>query len=141
MSFAAPSTVFAVFECIISCVMDLTRWPRQKTCLVCCVAMLVLVLPCALGWNVLSFIKPFGGSSTIMDLEDFIVSNCLLPLGSLTFVLFCTTRYGWGWKAFTEEANTGKGMTVKPWMRAYMTWVLPVVIAVLFVIGVINFFK
>ena len=141
MSFAALSTVFAVFECIISCVMDLTRWPRQKTCLVCCVAMLVLALPCALGWNVLSFIKPFGGSSTIMDLEDFIVSNCLLPLGSLTFVLFCTTRYGWGWKAFTEEANTGKGMTVKPWMRAYMTWVLPVVIAVLFVIGVINFFK
>ena len=141
MSFAALSTVFAVFECIISCVMDLTRWPRQKTCLVCCVAMLVLALPCALGWNVLSFIKPFGGSSTIMDLEDFIVSNCLLPLGSLAFVLFCTTRYGWGWKAFTNEANTGKGMTVKPWMQAYMTWVLPVVIAVLFVIGVINFFK
>ena len=141
MSFAALSTVFAVFECIISCVMDLTRWPRQKTCLVCCVAMLVLVLPCALGWNVLSFVKPFGGSSTIMDLEDFIVSNCLLPLGSLAFVVFCTTRYGWGWKAFTNEANTGKGMTVKPWMRAYMTWVLPVVIAVLFVIGVINFFK
>ena len=141
MSFAALSTVFAVFECIISCVMDLTRWPRQKTCLVCCVAILVLALPCALGWNVLSFIKPFGGSSTIMDLEDFIVSNCLLPLGSLAFVLFCTTRYGWGWKAFTAEANTGKGMTVKPWMRAYMTWVLPVVIAVLFVIGVINFFK
>ena len=141
MSFAALSTVFAVFECIISCVMDLIHWPRQKTCLVCCVAMLVLALPCALGWNVLSFIKPFGGSSTIMDLEDFIVSNCLLPLGSLAFVVFCTTRYGWGWKAFTEEANTGKGMTVKPWMRAYMTWVLPVVIAVLFVIGVINFFK
>ena len=141
MSFAALSTVFAVFECIISCVMDLIHWPRQKTCLVCCVAMLVLALPCALGWNVLSFIKPFGGSSTIMDLEDFIVSNCLLPLGSLAFVLFCTTRYGWGWKAFTAEANTGKGMTVKPWMRAYLTWVLPVVIAVLFVIGVINFFK
>ena len=141
MSFAALSTVFAVFECIVSCVMDLTRWPRQKACLICCVAMLVLVLPCALGWSVLSFFKPFGGSSTVMDLEDFIVSNCLLPLGSLAFVLFCTTRYGWGWNKFVAEANTGKGLKVKPWMRAYMTRVLPCIIFLLFVIGIYNFFK
>ena len=141
MSFAALSTVFTVFECIVSCMMDLTRWPRKKTCLICCVAMLVLSLPCALGWSVLGNFHPFGGSSTVMDLEDFIASNCLLPLGSLCFVLFCTTRYGWGWKAFVTEANTGKGLTVKPWMRAYMTWVLPVIVIVLFVIGIYNFFK
>ena len=141
MSFAALSTVFTVFECIVSCMMDLTRWPRKKTCLICCVAMLVLALPCALCWSVLGNVHPFGGTSTIMDLEDFIVSNCLLPLGSLCFVLFCTTRYGWGWKAFVAEANTGKGLKVKSWMRAYMTWVLPVIVIVLFLIGIYNFFK
>jgi len=140
MSFAALSTVFTVFECIVSCMMDLTRWPRQKTCLICCVAMLVLALPCALGWNVLSFVKPFGGTSSIMDLEDFIVSNCLLPLGSLAYVLFCTTRYGWGWDAFVKEANTGKGIKVASWMRGYVTRVLPVIIFVLFLIGIYNFF-
>ena len=141
MSFAALSTVFAVFECIVSCVMDLTHWPRQKTCLICCVAMLVLVLPCALGFNVLGFITPFGGTSSIMDLEDFIVSNCLLPLGSLAYVLFCTTRYGWGWDAFVKEANTGKGIKVPSWMRGYVTWVLPVIVTVLFLIGIYNFFS
>ena len=141
MSFAALSTVFAVFECIVSCMMDLTRWPRKKTCLICCVAMLVLALPCALGWSVLGSFHPFGGTSTVMDLEDFIVSNCLLPLGSLSFVLFCTTRYGWGWKNFVTEANTGKGLAVKHWMRAYMTWVLPAAILILFFIGIFNFFK
>ena len=141
MSFAALSTVFAVFECIISCVMDLTRWPRQKTCLVCCVAMLVLVLPCALGWNVLSFIKPFGGSSTIMDLEDFIVSNLLLPLGSLVFVLFCSSKkFGWGWDKFVAEANEGKGAKVKPWMRGYMRYVLPVIMFAFIIISIVTFF-
>ena len=120
--------------------MDLTRWPRQKTCLICCVAMLVLAMPCALCWSVLGDVHPFGGSSTIMDLEDFIVSNCLLPLGSLLYVLFCTSRYGWGWEAFVKEANTGKGAKVASWMRPYMTWVLPVIIVVLFFIGIYNFF-
>ena len=141
MSFAALSTVFTVFECIVSCVMDLTGWGRKKTCLVCCGAMALLALPCALGWSVLGSIHPFGGSSRIMDLEDFIVSNCLLPLGSLLFVLFCTTRYGWGWENFLREANTGKGLKVKPWMRVYMTWVLPVIITVLFLIGIYDFFQ
>ena len=140
MSFAALSTVFTVFECIVSCVMDLTKWPRKQACLICCVAMLVLSLPCALGWSVLSGVNPFGTGSTIMDLEDFIVSNCLLPLGSLLFVLFCTSRYGWGWEKFMAEANTGKGLKVASWMRAYMTWVLPIVVIVLFVIGIYNFF-
>ena len=140
MSFAALSTVFTVFECITSCVMDLTGWNRTKTCIICCGAMVILAIPCALGWSVLSFVRPFGGSSTIMDLEDFIASNCLLPLGSLAYVLFCTSRYGWGWDKFVAEANTGKGLKVAPWMRGYMTWVLPVAIAVLFCIGIYNFF-
>ena len=140
MSFAALSTVFTVFECIVSCVMDLTRWPRKKSCLICCVAMLVLTLPCALGFSVLSFVKPFGGSSTIMDLEDFLVSNCLLPLGSLAYVLFCTSRYGWGWDKFVGEANQGKGAKVAKWMRVYMTYVLPAMILILFAIGIYNFF-
>jgi len=103
--------------------------------------MLVLVLPCILGFNILSGVAPFGEGSSIMDLEDFIVSNVLLPLGSLCFVLFCVTRYGWGWKKFKEEANTGKGFKVAEWMRGYMTFVLPVIILALFVVGIYTFFK
>ena len=120
--------------------MDVTGWSRKKTCIINAIAMMVLVLPCALCWSVLKDVHPFGGTSTIMDLEDFIVSNCLLPLGSLAYVLFCTTRYGWGWDAFMKEANTGKGLKVASWMRGYVTWVLPAIIVVLFFIGVYNFF-
>ncbi len=141
MSFAALSTVFAVFENILSCTMDLFNWGRKKASLINGLALFVLSLPCALGFNVLSFIKPFGDGSGIMDLEDFIVSNILLPVGSLIFVLFCTTKYGWGWKKFTEEANTGKGIKVANWMRGYMTYVLPIIIFLLFAFGIYNFFK
>lgn len=140
MSFAALSTIFAVFECIVSCVMDLNQWPRKKVCLVCCVAMLVLTLPCALGWSLLSNVNPFGAGSTIMDLEDFIVSNCLLPLGSLLFVLFCTRRQGWKWENFVAEANTGKGVKVANWMHPYLSYVLPIIILVLFFLGLYDFF-
>ena len=139
MSFAALSTTFTVYECIVSCFMDMTRWPRKKACLICCVAMLVLTLPCALGWSVLSCLQPFGPGSTIMDLEEFLVSNCLLPLGSLLIILFCTSRYGWGWDSFVEEANAGKGLKVARWMRPYMTWVLPAVIVVIFFVGLYDF--
>ena len=141
MSFAALSTIFTVFECIISCVMDLTGWSRKKTCVICCIAILLLTLPCALGWSVLSGVQPFGEGSTIMDLEDFIVSNCLLPLGSLAFILFCTSRRGWGWEKFTAEANSGKGLKIANWMRFYMTWILPVIVFILFVVGIYDFFK
>ncbi len=103
--------------------------------------MFVLSLPCALGFNLLSFIKPLGEKSTILDLEDFIVSNIMLPLGSLVFVLFCVSRYGWGWKSFEEEANQGKGLKVKSWMRGYMTWVLPVIVVLVFVFSMLSFFK
>ncbi len=141
MSFAAFSTVLAVFENIIACFMDIFGWSRKKSCLINGTALLVLSMPCVLGFNVLSAIKPFGNGSTIMDLEDFIVSNIILPLGSLTFVLFCTRKKGWGWDNFVAEANTGKGMKVKSWMRFYITYIIPIIIIALFVMGIYNFFK
>jgi NSS family neurotransmitter:Na+ symporter len=140
MSFAALSTVFAVFENILSCTMDLFGWSRKKSCLCCGLLMLVLILPCVFGYNIWKGFKPFGGTSTIMDLEDFIVSNLLLPLGSLVFVLFCVTRYGWGWKNFVQEANTGKGLKVAGWMRGYMTYVLPVGMIILFIASMYSYF-
>ena len=137
MTFAAFSTIIAVFENIISCVRDLTGWSRRKTCVIGCIAMFLLCLPCALGFNLLSNINPMGEGSVIMDIEDYIVSYIMLPLGSLAFVLFCTTRYGWGWKNFVAEANTGKGLKIQNWMRIYMTYVLPLLIIGVFVINVI----
>jgi NSS family neurotransmitter:Na+ symporter len=103
--------------------------------------MFLLSLPCALGFGALSGITPFGAGSTVMDLEDFIVSNLLLPLGSLVFVLFCTRKSGWGWKNFMAEANQGKGLKVKKWMRGYMTYVLPLIMVAVFVFGLISFFS
>ncbi len=141
MSFAALSTVFAVFENIISCTMDITNWSRKKACFINCIAMFVLSLPCILGFNILEGFQPFGAKSNIMDLEDFIVSNLMLPIGSLIFILFCVTRYGWGWKNFTKEANMGKGMKIANWMRIYMTFVLPVIIFALLVIGILTKFN
>ena len=141
MSFAALSTVFAVFENIIACTMDKFNVSRKKACLINCILMLVLCLPCILGFNLLSGIKPFGDGSTLMDLEDFLVSNIILPVGSLIFVIFCTVRYGWGWEKFKEEANTGKGLKVADWMRKYMTFVLPVMILIILIVGMYNFFK
>jgi NSS family neurotransmitter:Na+ symporter len=140
MCFAAFSTVLGVFENIIACVMELTSWSRKKTGLICTFVMILLSLPCALGFNVLSNIQPLGAGSGIMDLEDLIVSNFLLPLGSLVFVLFCTHRAGWGWDKFVEEANTGKGIKVPSWLRPYLTYVLPVIIIVVFVVGIISVF-
>lgn len=140
MSFAALSTVFAVFENIVSCTIDITNWTRRKACLINGIVMIILVLPCILGFNVLSNIQPFGDGSTIMDLEDFIVSNILLPLGSLIFILFCTTRYGWGWKNYTDEANQGKGLKIANWMRFYMTFILPIIIFILLIIGIVTKF-
>ncbi len=140
MTFAAFSTILAVFENIIACTSDLFGWSKKKSCLIDCIALIFLSIPCILGFNVLSGFQPFGAGTGVLDLEDFIVSNILLPIGSLLFVLFCTTRYGWGWKKFVAEANEGKGLKVATWMRPYMTFVLPVLVLVLFVFGMINFF-
>lgn len=141
MSFAALSTVFAVFENIISCTMDLSKMSRQKACFVNCILMLVLALPCILGFNLWKDVSPLGNGTNIMDFEDFLVSNIILPLGALVYVLFCVSRYGYGWHNFVKEANQGKGLKVAKWMRGYMTFVLPVFIFIIFVLGIINYFS
>jgi len=137
MSFAALSTVIGVFENIIACSCDLFNISRKKASLLNGVLMFFLSLPCVFGCNIWKEFQPLGEGTAVLDLEDFIVSNLLLPIGSLLFVLFCVTRYGWGWDKFVEEANTGKGLKVAKWMRGYMTFVLPVLILVVFVMGII----
>lgn len=141
LSFAALSTVFAVFENINAMIIDLTGISKKKASLINGIAMFILSIPCILGFNVWSAFQPLVEGKNIMDLEDFIVSNILLPIGSLIFVLFCTRKRGWGFKNFMNEANTGKGIKVQKWMSFYLTYILPVIILVLFVIGIYNFFK
>lgn len=140
MSFAALSTVIAVFENIISFAMDRWGWTRKKAVLVNLVAILLLSMPCILGYNVLSGFQPLGAGSAILDLEDFIVSNNLLPLGSLLYLLFCVSRRGWGWHSFLEEANTGSGLRFPACVRKYVTWALPLIILFIFVMGYWNKF-
>ncbi len=139
MTFAAYSTILAVFENIVCCICELTGWSRKKTCLICCVGIYLLSLPCLLGYNLLSGVRPIAGHD-ILDSEDFLVSNLLLPLGSLTIVLFCTSRYGWGWENFLKEANQGKGLKMASWLRPYVTYVVPLIVLAIFVIGLVNFF-
>ena len=141
MSFAALSTVFAVFENIICCGMELTGWSRKKSGLVNLVLLIVLSLPCALGYSVLSWdgFAVFGGA--VLDFEDFLVSNIFLPLGSLVYLLFCVSRYGWGWENFKAEANTGKGLKIHDWMRFYLTWILPVIVLFIFAFGIYEKFE
>lgn len=141
LCFAAFSTVLAVFQSIIACCEDAFGWSKKKSCIINCIAMIILSMPCILGFNVLSGIKPFGGTSGIMDLEDFLVSNLLLPLGSLAFIIFCTAKFGWDWKKFTDEANQGKGLKIKPWMRVYFSYILPIIVFAVFVLGLLTFFK
>ena len=140
LSFAAFSTVFAVFENIISCGMELTGWSRKKSSYVNLVLIILLSLPCVLGYNVWAWdgFAVFGGA--ILDLEDFLVSNILLPIGSLVYLLFCVTRYGWGWKNFKKEANEGKGAKVQDWMRVYLTYILPVIVLFIFGFGIYDKF-
>ena len=135
MFFAAASTIIAVFENIISFAMDLTGCSRKKAVLVNFIVILVLSMPCVLGYNVLSGVSPLGEGKTILDFEDFIVSNNLLPLGSLVYVLFCTSRYGWGWKQFLAEADSGVGLKFPKWARAYVSFVLPLIVLFIFVQG------
>ncbi len=135
MSFAALSTIIAVFENIISFGIDLWGWTRKKSVAVNLILILVLSLPCVLGFNVWSGIAPLGAGSTIQDLEDFIVSNNLLPLGSLLYLLFCTSRYGWGWDNFIAEADAGKGIKFPKWARFYVSYILPLIVLFILVMG------
>lgn len=135
MSFAALSTIIAVFENIISFAMDLWGWERKKAVAVNFVLIIILSLPCLLGFNVLSGVHPLGGSTSILDFEDFIVSNNLLPLGSLVYLLFCVHKCGWGWNNFIEEADTGKGLKFPKWVRFYVTYILPLIVLFIFIEG------
>ena len=142
MAFAALSTVLAVFENIICCGMELTGASRRKSSLVNLFLIIVLSVPCVLGYNVWSWdgFSIFGGA--VLDFEDFLVSNLFLPLGSLVYLLFCVTRYGWGWENYKAEVNTGKGLKVHDWMRGYLTYGLPLIVIFIFLFGIYDkFFK
>lgn len=140
MSFAAFSTILAVFENIISCGMELTGWSRKKSSFINAIAIILLSVPCVLGYNLWSsdIFAVFGGA--VLDFEDFLVSNLFLPLGSLVYLLFCTSRYGWGWKNFTTEANTGKGLKIQNWMRGYISYILPLIALFIFFFGLYDKF-
>ena len=137
MTFASFSTVIAVFENIIACARENFGWDRRRACLVGAAALVVLGLPCALGYNVWSNIQPLGAGSTVLDFEDFLVSNVLLPGGSLVYLLFCVTKWGWGFDKYTAECNTGSGPKMPQWVKPYFKYVLPVLIAVILVQGLL----
>lgn len=138
MTFAAFSTILAVFENIISCGMDLFGWSRKKSCLVNLAALFALSLPCVFGFNIWSAFQPLGEGSAILDLEDFIVSNILLPIGSFVYLLFCVTRSGWGFEKYLKEANTGEGLKIPKGIRIYVTYILPVLLLFLMLNGWIG---
>ena len=140
MAFAAMSTVLAVFENIICCGMELTGCSRKKSSLVNLVLIILLSMPCVLGYNLWAWdgFAVFGGA--VLDVEDFLVSNLFLPLGSLVYLLFCVTRCGWGWQNYKKEVNTGKGLKVQDWMRGYLTYVLPLIVVFIFAFGLYDKF-
>ncbi len=139
MVFASMSTVLAVFENILACIREMTGWSRPKGSIVCAVGIMVTSTTTALGYSVFSF-QPFAEGSAWLDFWDFLVSYNLLPLGSLLFILFCgSKRWGWGWDNFITEANTGRGITVKRWMKPLFCYVVPAAIVVIYVMGLINF--
>ncbi len=141
MTFAAQSTIIAVFENIISFSMDLFGTSRKKTVLINGIAIILLSLPCVFGFNIWSGFHPLGAGSTIQELEDFIVSNNLLPQGCMVYLLFCTSRYGWGWKNFLAEADTGKGVKFPAWARVYVSYILPLIVLFIFIMGYYQKFK
>lgn len=140
MVFAALSTVLAVCENILACIREMTGWGRPKACLICAAGIFLLALTTALGYSTFSGFVPFAEGSAWLDFWDFLVSTNLLPLGSLVIAIFCCNkRYGWGWQAFVKEANEGKGLKVKNWMRIHFTYIVPVVIILLYIYGLATF--
>lgn len=140
LSFAALSTVIAVFENIICFAIDLWGVERKKAVAVNMVLIVLLSMPAVLGFNVLSGFMPLGEGTSIMDLEDFLVSNNVLPLGSLIYLAFCVSKNGWGWENFIKEANAGKGLKFPQILRGYMTYVLPVIVVVIYLKGYYDMF-
>ena len=141
MCFAAFSTVIGVFQNLITFWTDMTDAPRKKIVAYHIVALIVLCLPCALGYNVLSGLQPLGEGTAILDLEDFLVSNNILPLGSIVYVLFCACKNGWGWENFMDEANAGEGLKFPNGIRLYVKYILPLIILFVFVMGYISMFS
>lgn len=137
MTFASFSTVLAVFENIIACVMDLLHWSRKKVCVIGGIFILIASLPCVLGYNVWGAFAPLGAGTTVLDLEDFIVSNLLLPLGSLVYLLFCVSRWGWGFDNYIKEANDGQGLRMPRVLKPYFQFILPILILVILVQGLV----
>ena len=140
MAFAAMSTLIAVFENIVSYWIDAHHWSRRKAVIVNTVSIAVLSIPCALGFNLWSGFHPLGPGSGVLDLEDFIVSSTLLPLGSVIFGIFCCSKRGWGWKNFIREADAGQGVKFPQWARKYCTYVLPLIALIVFVMGYYGIF-
>ena len=135
MSFAAFSTIIAVFQNIISFATDLTGCSVKKAVAWNIVVIIILSIPCVLGFNLWSGFAPLGEGSTVLDLEDFILSNNLLPIGSMLYLLFCTSRYGWGFKNFMAEANEGEGIHFPAWARIYVSYILPLIVLGIFIQG------
>lgn len=136
MTFASFSTVIAVFENIICTCMDTFGWSRKKTVLINLVIVLVTSMPCVLGYNIWKDVHLIGGRD-ILDTEDFIVSNLLLPLGSLVYLLFCVTRYGWGFENYQKQANTGKGIRIPTQLKWYFRIAVPIMILVILIQGLL----
>ncbi len=134
MTFASFSTVIAVFENLIAACIDNFGWNRRKAALINFAVILITSIPCALGYSLLTGVTPIG-TKDILDSEDFIVSNLLLPIGSLVFLLFCVTKWGWGFENYRKEANTGDGIKVPEWLKYYFRFVLPVLILVILIQG------
>ena len=136
MTFASFSTVIAVFENIMSFAMDMFGWSRNKTAIINCIIILIASLPCVLGYNVWSDLHLIGGRD-VLDSEDFLVSNLLLPLGSLIYLLFCVTKWGWGFDNYIEEVNTGSGLKMSRKLKPYFRFVLPVLILIILIQGLL----
>lgn len=135
MTFASFSTVIAVFENILVCWMDKWHFSRKKASFFNAIIVLITSIPCVLGFNVWKNIQPKGPGSTILDLEDFLVSNLLLPLGALVILFFCVTKWGWGFDKYYEETNIGSGFKMPRWLRGYVTYVIPCMIILIFIMG------
>ena len=140
MSFAALSTVVAVFENIAACFMDRFGWSRHIAVGVMGIGIFILSIPCALGFNAWSSFQPLGPGSGVLDLEDFILSDNMLPIGSIIYLLFCVSRYGWGWDKFIAEADMGEGAKFPKKLRFYFTYVVPVIMLVILIAGYMNKF-
>lgn len=141
LSFAALTTVVGVFENILSFAMDLLGWSRKRAVTVNIIALALLCLPCILGFNLLAGFHPLGGGTNIMDLEDFLVSSNIMPLGAMVYLMFCTRKNGWGWDHFIQEANSGEGIRFPRKMKFYMSWILPWIIVIIYLKGYYDLFS